>query len=654
MDLTVFTKRSSWCAREFERFPGLGVAMNLVRIVLSLVVLGALDGPCWAQTNLRAWSEHGQSFLVWEDDLGLGAVIDSTDTYEVYRSDVPIVDTSSATRIGRLFARDWSAARLQLSAGPAATHRIPDGAGGTYALAPTEVVFAYTNRSATPDYFAVVHTGTTTPPVGGTAGPVAPSSAEVIPHLQYSGVDGGHPFDVFAFWIDGNADASSGSSAFPVMGNASFNGTVRLFAVFEPQLGLPPAPRPAVLFLHGSGGSYWKFRPSEGPNRGMDLNVEDGLYVTLDDNQNVYSDFDPGMPVVEELMSRWFGYCESYDRFSSLYVVPPGTARIVDYTQRQIGFVLRWLLGTHGVDRHRVAMAGLSGGARGVMNYVRVRPDQIAAATCFVPGYEPVTTLPAVLGTAAQDLATNLPGRVGIQTFLDPRTRVAPGDLPFVRMIWGTNDVVVQWDCIPEIIRDLDDQRRGSHFYWDQRGHTNLGGPWTGAYFAGSPRHDPPWLTRYRNDRSFPAFFDVDHDPAQPGIQPFPEDPPVDAFGTWGGWIDWRTDTIVDTPRHWSCELSLVSGSPFPPDNAPLSTAIASVVVRRPQALLLAPFQPFAWVLRDVATGAAVQSGIGRADPDGRAQVSSLVLGTSLSRLEITRLRLIRFVDGLIPGVVRW
>lgn len=604
---------------------------------LSLLSLLALATPLAAQANLRAWSEHGQTWLVWEDSAGLGLVPGGTDTYSVYRSDVPIADVTTATLAGRFFAHDWHAGRLKLSAGAAATFSIPDGAGGTYALAADEAVMAYTSHGAGPEHFAVVKTGEVVPPAGATAGPVAPSTERVVPHAQHGGVDGGHDYTVYAIWIDGHGDHGSGTDEFPVMGNEHFNGTAQLFAVFEPILGLPPAPYPAAVFLHGGKGSYWKFRPSNSAGVGIDLDVTDGVYVTVDDNLHVYSDHGGGAPFVyNELKTRWFGYCEGYDRFESMSVVPPDDSLVVDYTLRRVDFVLDWLVESHDVDEHRVGLSGLSNGGRGTMSYVRTRPERIAAATCFVQAMPPaVVPVPAPTGTIAQDLATNLPGGVGIWTFLHPSTDVLGADLPFMRMIWGTNDTQVAWGLIPALMGELNDLRWGAHTEWDERGHTASAG-WAGAHFAGSPRHDPQALTGFRNDQSFPAFFDVDHDLVAAGEQPEPTAPPGVAHGSMGGWLRWDPTSIVDSAVAWEVDLSVVSGAAFAGDNAPAPDATASVMVRRPQQFLLAPFQTFEWRLRDVGAGLVLQSGVAVADADGRAAVTDLELDTGVARLELT------------------
>lgn len=606
---------------------------------LTAAALLALIPAAAAQTNLRGWSEHGQTWLVWEDDLGLGSA-GGVDTYSVYRSDQPIADTSGAELAGRLFGPDWTAIRLQIAA-PGATFTIPDGAGGTYTLSPTEAVFVYTSHVAAAEHFAVVRTGDTVPPAGATTGPIAPSADPVTAHPQLTGLDAGHPYTVYAHWVDGRADHAAGSAQYPVMGNEHFHGTAHVFAVFEPVGALPPAPRPAALFLHGGGGSYWKFRPSQGgaAGFGFESGLQDGLLVTLDQAQNVYTDAGGAPAVQTDFTSLWIGTADSYDRFASQSLVPPDDALVVDYTQRRIDFVIDWLVAHRGVDPRRVAMGGLSGGGRGTLAYVRARPGRISAALCFVATLiiPPFIAQPASTGTLAQDLATTLPSGVGIFTYLDPSVLLVDEDLPYLRAVWGVNDTQVSWSFIPPAILALEAERPGWHLEWDQRKHTN-GAGWAGAHFFSSPRYDLQALTAFASDASFPAFSDVDHDVAKPGTQPEPVDPPGQVFGSRGGWIDWDAATLVDAPASWSVELAVRSGSAFANDDAPAPTATLSVTVRRPQAFLLVPHQTFAWSLTDVASGTVLQSGAGTADAGGRAAVEGLAIDVQPSRLALTAL----------------
>ena len=594
-------------------------------VVLALLLLAP---TATAQTNLRAWAADGQTWLVWEDDAGLT----DAETYAVYRAATPVSDVSTATLVGRLFPRDWSAHRLAISAGVGATFTVPDGAGGTYTLAPNEAVFAYTSHGAGPEHFAVVAFGETVPPAGATAGPVTPSGDPVVPHAQFSGLDGAFPFTTYALWVDGHADPESGSAGFPVMGNEHFNGVAHVFAVFEPAAGLPADPAPAVVFLHGGDGSYWTYRPTKSATVGIDLEPVSWLYVTLDDSHVVY--WDQAAPTVNpSLNSRWFGFQSGFDRFESPFLPAPDDAVVLDHTQRRMDFVLDWLVADQNVDADRIAMAGLSNGGRGTLNYTRARPDRISAATVFVPPVEP-TEAPAtaMYGAFAQELPTNLPSGVPYVEFLDPVTLTGPEDLPFTRIVWGTTDSKVPWGPVPDTIAAIDAQARGAALCWDDRGHTAGAGLWTGAHFVGSPRFDAQWLTRYRASESYPAFSDVDHDPLAVGVQPFPTAPPSDPHGTHGGWLDWNVDSVVDTATQWSASIGVVGSSTFAGDIAPLPTATASVTVRRAQAFTLAAHQTFEWELVEPGP-VIVASGLAIADATGHARVDDLQLDTTPARL---------------------
>ena len=601
------------------------------RVLFALLLASAVR----AQTNLRAWSAHGQTWLVWEDDHALGAS-NGVDTYSIHRAPHPIADVTGTALAGRLFAADWNAHRLN-KASPGSTFTIPDGAGGTYTLAPNEALFVYTAHTSSAEHFAVVRTGDSAPPPGAVVGPLAPSTAPVRAHAQLSGMDAGHPYTVYAHWLDGQADPSAGTAQYPVMTTEHAHGTARVFAVFEPLGGLPAGPTPATVFLHGSGGSYWKFRPSNGgaAGFGFDSSPSTGLLVTLDDAQAVYSDVGGTPAVKADFSTFWFGTVQDYDRFASPALLPADDAVVADYDLRRIDFVLDWLIDERGVDAQHIRLGGLSNGGRGALAYLRSRPERIAAALCFVPGLAPEgsVTLPAATGTVEQDLATTLPSGIGLFSYLNPATSDSSADLPYVRAVWGVNDTQVPWSSAHDDVLALEATRRGWHLEWDERAHTS-GAGWAGAHFVGSPRHDLQSLDEHRADRSFPAFYDVDHDLGTPGAQPEAQLPAAPLHGSRGGWIDWFPASVSESASSWSVDLDLRTNASFAGDNAPAPTARLSLVPRRTQSFELLPHQVYGWSLRD-PLGALLQTGAGVADAAGLPAIEGLLLDGTRATLRV-------------------
>ena len=603
---------------------------------LTIAISIALSTFASAQSNLRATHADGQTFLTWTDDQAFTGA----EHWAVYRSDQPIVDLSLATRVGRLYPQDALGARLS-NAQPGATWTIPTATPNvTETLAADEALFVYTPRTALSEYFAVVKAGETALGPDNTVGPVAQTTATVRPHAQLSGVDAGHPYTLYAVWTDGDDDPDAGRPDFPVFGPASYRGMARLFCVFEPTAGLPPAPMPAVVFLHGGGGNYWNFRPSKSADHAMDLHFEDGLYVTFD-NRTYGRGPSTAVDGVYDFTSRWFGTCSSYDRFEPSDRVPLNTETVVDWTPRFFDWVFDLLIADFGVDEARFALMGNSMGGRGVQLYSRLRPQRISAATAFVmpvvPGFRPAQS--AIQGTTAQNLPTSVPGAPGIIDLVDPAHRVSSIDLPFMRLVHGTEDDTVLWDTVPALYDAINADRWGTHMDWDERTHTNGSGGWETARFALSPRHSVSAMPRHRNDRSFPAFHDVDHGVLAVGVQPDPGDAVLpangDPWGSWGGWFDWDETSLIDRPRRWAVELGLVQSSPFAADVAPTQLATASVTLRRTQEFQPGPGTEVFWGLRRVSTGALLDSGRVTVDAEGLVTIPSLLFGPELLRLDV-------------------
>lgn len=398
----------------------------------------------------------------------------------------------------------------------------------------------------TSEHFAVVKAGDTIPLATCAVGPITQGAGQIRPHAQVTGVDGGHPYTVYSLWVDGGTDPEAGIPGFPMMANATSAGVGHLFAVFEPTTGLPPAPMPAVLFLHGGDGIYWNYRPSTSGQHQINLYVENGLYVTLDDNLLIRLGSAASSSMANR-DTRWFGYCSQFDRFQPSNLLPASDEIVVNFTQRCISWVMDWLASARGVDPHRIALAGLSLGGHGTGGFCRVYPEKVSAALAFVmpviPGEEPFGY--AEWGKLSQQLATNL--GVTYPEFDYPTTKVSPLDFPFARFVDGTADAVVPWFRKPTVYGELNSLRRGTAIYWDGRGHTAAAGTSIGTRAQSQIRRAP-------------------------GV-----------------------------PRCSSC-----SPRPSPEITHRPPAARASVTLRRLQQFSASPFEPLPWTLTNASSGAPV------------------------------------------------
>ncbi|MCA8952274.1 MAG: hypothetical protein KDE27_22375 [Planctomycetes bacterium] len=611
--------------------------MSRTRIASLFVAVILLASAARAQTGLNGWNRDGQTWLVWNDNLTFSGV----ESISVFRSGSPITnlaELAAAERIGRLYPQDWKAGRLQASA-PGATWTVPGSNGGNRVLGSNEGLFVYTPHAAGDEYFAVVKTENLLTGPFASTGPIAQTLDPIVPHRQHGGVDANHPYDVYAFWLDGRADHTSGVPGFPVMGSASCHGVAEVFAVFEPRTGLPQAPMPGVVFLHGGSGSYWTYRPSASAQKQIDLHVDNGLYVTPD--EGLYVNY---QGQVTAIGTRWFGTCFDYDRFLDVGVVPaPGTL-VVNYAQRRLEWILDWLQGSRGVDPTRTAFAGLSNGGRGTHIFVRAHPERVSASLSFVmPAVFEASGGEAVMGDVALDLPTSLPGSPGTADVIEPFVPLSGLDRPFSRYVDGTNDTQALWTRKPLVYDALKAQRTGAAIYWDGRGHTaGSTAGWVGQHFNGSPKHGVEYLTRYRADQSFPAFHDVDHNLGVAGQQPDPGDPVLPAngnpWGTWGGWFEWDPASIVDSTSGWSCRLWLETAAAWPADNAPMSTARTSVTLRRLQSFATTPHEVLHVELALAnAPFTVVFAGALQVGADGTITVPGLPFGAAPLVLSVSR-----------------
>ncbi len=606
-----------------------------------------------AQTDVRAWSAAGQVFVVWRVDSTLPL------TYDVYRSAAPISSTAQGTLVGRCFEPEWEGLRLKLVS-QSATWRVPAAGGGTYQLAANEGLFVYTPRAGATEHFAVVRNGSTAvSSANRTAAPVQvaydPANAPVTCHLQVSGVTTrGYPFKTWAMWVDGRDDPADARPDFPVMANAAKHGAPHVFTVYEPKLGLPAGPCPATVCLHGGGpsGTHWSWAPesvhyaNDGaiPDGGITVAMDDRLFVSTNGVVNI------------DRPTNWFGWWPGMDPVSN--ILPPNGAVVVPYTLRRLVWTIGWLQSRspYAIDATRTSVMGNSMGGAGTLLLSRFRPELFSAATAFVPQHYTPETGQRLFGTTAQNLQTTETGPGGValrvNDFFDPAVRLSPQqrDYCLTRIFRGRLDPTVEWGPLTiGLFNDMTAGRWGTHLYWDNRDHT--ASDWTtddptivgvdiGEWVSPvrTSRSGAPYQARFRTDQSYPGFFGDDQQPGTAGRQPIlGNGAPTDGtpWGTWGGYFDWDTETIFDSPQGWACTMYLVGQSATSVDNFPGTTATTSVTLRKPRRLLPAPGASVAWALRDDRTDAVLQSGTVAAETGGLVAISGVVIPKDPQRVRL-------------------
>jgi hypothetical protein len=585
---------------------------------VSLLLCATLCCDSIAQTNVRGHHEAGQTWLLWEEPLAPVA------SYRIFASTVDFVANGGTTavgfEVGHILPADWNATRLKIML-PGQEWVVPKPGPGTYTLSATEALFVFTPHATTPLYFAVVVDGQSSVTAANMAGPIVQTLAPVTAHLQGTGLHPtGQTFRVFANWVDGNVDHTSGKPGYPVMGNASMNGCGAIFIVTDPVGAFPTSDIGAVVALHGGEGNLKNFTPS--PSNNIGLTFDDAFLITPDGTINT---------VVGDVGSVWLGFEEDFDRFVDPYTAPPlaDDTLVVDYLHRRVMWQIDWVLALYPIDANAVSVLGHSAGSRGAGMLRRLHPDRFAAAHLYSALLEHGSDSTA-LGTDIQNLTTTLPGNPGVTDVANEANvlSLTERDLPFTRVVIGRADIVgtAIWNTQGiDAYHAIDDSRMGTHLFWDERGHGLS--TWNGAYFNGSTHLNGSSLTRYRLDESFPAFFDDDQDLALAGQQPDMGDgDPLngDTYGTFGGYHDWEQDTIVDAADRWQCTYFLTALSANPKDNFTGTASQASVTIRRPQNFAPPANAGFFYVVERVSDGVVLEAGTGNVEADGLVAISGL------------------------------
>lgn len=569
-----------------------------------------------AQQNVRAWHIHGQTFLIWEH---VTPTPSDTATYMIYSSSSPISSIQGLPMVERVFANSGANTRLSELVADA-RWRIPSATGELEAVGPNEALGVVTPSEAGVAYYAVSTPGSAE---FCTVGPVAETLDSVRPYIQYQDED----VTVYGHWIDGRADYSGGRPDYPVMGTPSANGLGFNFALWNPTNTSPSGDLPLVVALHGYGGGIMSCAPPE--PFGFYSAADSALVATLDDALP-----ERLLGAIAEVGTFWFGWNNQLDRFDPS--LPGLGAVVVDYTGRRMWWEIDWLTGHYPVDLDRISLMGVSMGGFGTLVHSQTRADQISAALAFVPVFD-IGTLTAapyyLFGNEVQNLPTSLPGSPGFYDVsrqswrLDNRT----ADWPYTMIVCGKNDDVVGWEDKPDGYRQLDSTATGFGLYWDERFHAD----WVGYHWDASEHLHANYLAGFSRAQSFPAFSASDLDFDLPGQQPDPGsgDPANgDAWGTWGGYLEWDIESIMDTPDEWAVTFWIVTESIYPNDITDADSLCAAITIRRPQAFQ--PVEGIRWSLTRESDGVIMQSGVG-VPVDGTVSVPGIIARKYPQRLSI-------------------
>lgn len=596
-----------------------------------------------AQQNLRAWYAQGQVWVIWETQQPF------PETYAIYKSAQAFTNTGQANLIGRPFAYEYFPGTfVQQTGNTGFTYKVPKPDGTTYTLAQGEALFVETVMATGNAYYGVAEWGNTTVTAGvnRTQNPVPfnfdPVNEPVNCHLQLTTtLPGGYKANWFCLWALGKQQNWAGRPDFPVMANIAKNGMPGMFIVSEAlNMDTSGGKRiPATHWFHGGGGTAIQHTADKtkqfniAPQLGISVSHNDDLPIKL-----IFQDdtaFTSGR-------SAWFGWTKAHNPFDPGFDAGPGDT-IINYTQRRILWVHNWLINHYRVDPSRVALQGYSMGSGGASALGKAFPGLFSTICAFNNGYRRVNeeTIIRVQGSVEENLPTNLRDGnnnvVHINEVMDLNTPIsASRDLPLFRTWAGKTDNNDRMHWGPDLVaqyRKADSLGWGIQISWDERPHVYdvLGYHWIENLPASQQtfRDNLAQQELFRNNQSFPAFFNhrLDADNNNPGTGALGINlGDGDNWGTWGGYHNWDTGTLVDETGAWEVTAGLTATAPFPADNCPANSLMADLAIRRPQQFKPAAGKTLQWLVKDAATGAILQSGTTIVQANGLVVLPQIVV----------------------------
>lgn len=624
-----------------------------------------------AQTALVGGHLHGQVFLRWQLS---GLAPSSITSYDIYASPLAATNISQMVLVGRVFHEEAIGKRLQ-NLNPTVTLVLP-GPNNTFVpLTTSQGAFVWTPHQAGTLYFAVVVSGDTAVTADNrvqvTFG-YDPVNEPVRPHFQFMGnTTNGNPYDVYVVWVDGRTDPEDGRPDFPVTASRHRGGVPHVFAVTRPLGALPATPYPCVLTLHGGQGAYQNFMPGEPLRANMSLELSNGIVITPDDN--LYYRYGP---VLTNTVTAWLGYAKEFDPFFTGLPQPPAPNDvIVNYTSRRVFWFLDWLqspASPYNVDPERIAVIGHSGGSLGALHISRQQPERFCAAVghCVLLNLVDDGNINRYWGNFSNPLDTNLTSPISGQPMimrdvLRPYNRLSTTQRDFchTHCYVGKRDDVLyaQWGPTQRTQLDVtNDSRMGVIVSWDEREHNVEDWDGESPDNFDDPAHCDPWpdvgqwiapvktarqsaqylVDKFRRGQSYPGFFNVDAAPLIAGRQPDPgPGDPCSAegtpYGTWGGYFDWDTLTMVDQADRWECTLFCANNTLASIDDCPVAAIVTDLIPRRTASYLPAEGSCVLWTSLNNTTNALLQSGTSTVESDGVIVVSGLVIPRDPNRIRL-------------------
>jgi hypothetical protein len=479
-------------------------------------------------TSISAEYQNGQVFLTWNE----ANVTDST-RFNVYLSNEPISEStiSDATLVGHHIepssACDWwlNPASFSVSEPEDKSHGFQLA---NKTLDPSSGLFVHTvlPQDSLPMYFAVTYTVGKVEFDSVTAGEnslITPASGPVSLPLPVPQADIPLPgtskgkFLIFKLHGRGSDVSISNNANFLVFGDSSQGwreGLARKFYVKETEESIEITPYDRI----------WIGRP---------------LIYSWDKRDHV--------PAINTF---WHG-CNNkiYDK----NLVNEGV--MVDYTENFILYLVEWAQSYYETDPERTYLEGTSMGGAGGISLGFHHPDVFARIKSNVPivaytdkagsdGRSSLKRLDGICGRPADETIYTYDGIRFIDYMNEEKiVREYGGELPFLLLTNGRNDLSIPWINNPSFYKALDERNRGYTCYWndgDHDMHVDLPSDFVNLYTT---------LPIFKKNVSFPAFSNFSNN-KNPGNG---EKTNGDITGWMNRGIYWTE--VTETENYWVVKL---------------------------------------------------------------------------------------------------
>lgn len=492
--------------------------------ILLVLLAGRLSAAEVAVTDIQARHRHGQTFVTWKD-VAAGEE-GAKYRYSLYRSQAPItaenlsraqlcyrgVLHNSAKLYGAAFnAKD----RLD----PAKPYAILEEGGQP--LPPWSGLAVHTVQQPGEAYYAVVATDLELKPLSS----IVPGASA----MQTSVTEKPAPRQPIKLY-----DSKERKS---YVAQTSITGAQGLS--LQLRLGGSDARGGGA----GEWGDYYLFFGSP------EMGYRDGLAGVFSVQENRHKEGNQLRIVVRDAVEHpsgqrametyWFGY----------FCTPEGSApaepRVYRFTERQLLWIVDWVIQRYGADPRRVTVGGSSSGGVGSWNLGLRQGERFAAIFPVIGRNRRVPAIPLFGKLDRDNNALMEDGETRYYDYVDGPKFVAEhaGELPFVGWACGRRDGYATWQENIEMVRALTAGKHGFAFSWNNGGHGE-----GGQAMALINKYYP--AEKFRRNVSYPAFGNSSLDQ-----QLGPGDSQAgDLIG--GINLGFRWDQIIDEPERWSVRLS--------------------------------------------------------------------------------------------------